>query len=189
MTRTFKLLLLISIALGCSHAMADPLPPAEGDTLPDIILEAPKTAEALQYLGVSGEGTFRISDIDADLVIIEIFSMYCPYCQKEAPAVNRLYEAIGKSGAGGKRVKMIGIGMGNTPFEVDIFKRTFKVPFPLFPDADFTIHKKIGAVRTPYFIAVRIGKDKSRTIAHVNRGSLGDPGKFLDTLLAKAGLE
>lgn len=189
MYRTLKLFLLLLLIFGETPAMADTAPPKAGGTLPEITLAAPESPDELRYLGLSAKGSFNITDIDADLVIVEIFSMYCPYCQKEAPAVNRLYEAIGKDSKRAKRVKMIGIGMGNTPFEVDIFKRNFKVPFPLFPDADFTIHKKIGEVRTPYFIAVRIDKGKSHIITYAKRGGLGDPEKFLDALLAKTGPE
>ena len=57
----------------------------KGGQLPSIVLQIPKSTEEKAYLGLSGSGTFKIPQIKADVVIIEIFSMYCPFCQKDAP--------------------------------------------------------------------------------------------------------
>jgi hypothetical protein len=51
-------------------------PPAEGGKLPEIILTAPLDTELRQYLGVGGKETFTIPEIKAEVVLIEIFSMY-----------------------------------------------------------------------------------------------------------------
>ena len=53
---------------------ADTSPPAEGGVLPPIDLGAPQSAEYQQYLG--GKKTFTIPEIKAEVVLIEIFSMY-----------------------------------------------------------------------------------------------------------------
>ena len=55
---------------------ADTQPPAEGGVLPPIELGVPQSAEYKQYLGISGEKTFSIPQIKAEVVLIEIFSMY-----------------------------------------------------------------------------------------------------------------
>jgi len=51
-------------------------PPAEGGTLPEIVLCVPGDSDLQQYLGVVGKETFTIPEIKAEAVIIEIFSMY-----------------------------------------------------------------------------------------------------------------
>jgi hypothetical protein len=51
-------------------------PPAVGGKLPDITLTAPQSPELQLYLGISGKQTFAIPEIKADVVLIEIFSMY-----------------------------------------------------------------------------------------------------------------
>ena len=51
-------------------------PPAVGGTLPEITLAPPRDAELQLYLGVNGKQTFTIPEIKAEVVLIEIFSMY-----------------------------------------------------------------------------------------------------------------
>jgi hypothetical protein len=57
-------------------AVAEIKPPAEGGILPEIVLSAPEKSELQQYLGVTGKKTFTIPEIKAEVVLIEIFSMY-----------------------------------------------------------------------------------------------------------------
>ena len=55
---------------------ADSQPPAVGGVLPEFTLPVPKSDEHQKYLGLAGKESFKISEIGADVVIIEIFSMY-----------------------------------------------------------------------------------------------------------------
>ena len=68
--------------------------PTAGKLLVDIRLEASETSEERAYLGLSDSGSFNPTTIAGRLLVIEIFSMCCPHCQREAPTVNRLYQAI-----------------------------------------------------------------------------------------------
>ena len=183
--------ILCLFVLGCVlvlaplGAAADSALPSVGGALPEFSLAVPEGKEFRHDLGLEppGKGDFSVSQIDARIVIIEIFSMYCPYCQKEAPAVNRLYEAVEGDPALKGRVKLIGIGVGNSAFEVGFFRKTYNVPFPLFSDGDFAVHKKLGEPRTPFFIAVEIRDDRSTRIVHTHLGSLKGPEQYLETLL------
>jgi protein-disulfide isomerase len=58
-----------------------------------IKLLVPENPAEKTYLGLTKSGEFSVRDIDADVVIIEVFSMYCPICQGEAPKVNEPAQA------------------------------------------------------------------------------------------------
>ena len=159
-----------------------------GDALPAIKLPAPQTPAAKSYLGLTSGETFAVSQIKAEVLIIEIFNMYCSNCQREAPRVNELYRLINKDQNLKAKIKMIGIGAGNTPLEVEVFRKNYQVIFPLFPDDDYAIHKSVGEPRTPFFICVKRNADGSRKIFHTNRGGFPDAAQFLKQVATLSGL-
>jgi len=55
------------------HAIS---PPEKGGTFPDIVLPVPADPADRRYLGLPENGTFKIPDIKAGVVIIEVFNMY-----------------------------------------------------------------------------------------------------------------
>jgi peroxiredoxin len=158
-------------------------PPSIGGKLPELTLGAPKDAAGKAYLGLSGSGAFKIPMIQAKAVVVEIFSMYCPYCQKEATNVNQVYERIEADPALKGKIKLIGIGAGNSAFEVGIFKKKYNVPFPLFPDGDFALHKLLGEVRTPYFLGIKINPDGSHQVIYSRLGAFEGVERFLDEIV------
>ena len=182
------IMLLLAVASSLTAASS---PPVVGGTLPDIKLPIPKDSAEKNYLGLGffGFGAFKIPEIKAKLVIIEIFSMYCPYCQGEAPNVNQLYAKIDDNPSLKGKIKIIGIGAGNTSYEVGTFKKKYNVPFPLFADGDYVIHKMVGEVRTPYFIGVKINPDGSNRVIYSKLGALGGVDDFLSTLIKLSELQ
>ena len=191
MKKILILLTMLTTLLGgfVFSALSADKPPGKGKTLPAINLPLPKNPAERGYLGLSGSGFFKIPQIKADVVIIEIFSMYCPYCQKDAPGINQLYDLIENNPDLKNKIKLVGIGAGNSPYEVEVFKKTYAVPFPLFPDKDFTIHKACGEVRTPYFIVVKINDDKTHQIVHSQLGEYPGAELFLELVLKSSGLK
>jgi peroxiredoxin len=181
-------IVIITVLLIVSPMSAANSTPVAGGMLPDIELPMLKDSSEKIYLGISGSGSFKIPEIRARLVIIEIFSMYCPFCQREAPNLNQLYAKIEQDPALRDSIKIIGIGAGNSPYEVGIFKKKYNVPFPLFADGDFAIYDKIGEVGTPYFIGVKINPDGTHQVIYSNVGAFGRVDQFLSSLIKLAGL-
>lgn len=163
-------------------------PPKVDATLPDFQLPIPENPTHKQYLGINGKGLFRIQQIKAKAVIIEIFSMYCPYCQREAPKLNALYQKIESNPDLKGTIKIIGIGAGNSPFEVGIFRDKYHIAFPLFSDNDFSVYQRLGETRTPYFIVVAIGPDRGNKVIYSKLGGIKDHEAFLSIIRSRAGI-
>jgi peroxiredoxin len=162
--------------------------PTAGEPFPDLRLPMPESQDHQAYLGLSGSSSFAVSQIQADALVIEIFNMYCPHCQREAPAVNAFYNRIQKTPSLKEKIKIIGIGVGNSPFEVNHFRKVYQIPFPLFPDGDYAIHKALGEVRTPYFFGLKLGKDGPARVFYSTLGGAKSAEKLLEDLLGQAGL-
>jgi len=194
-----RLAVVFLILFGCLTVTAkdsrsetsDPsaISPKERLRLPVLNLPSPQTEAEKKYLGLSRkEGVFQVVEIKARLLIIEIYSMYCPHCQKEAPQVNQLYRAILERPDLEEAVKIIGIGAGNSAYEVDLFKKKYGVPFPLFPDRDLSITRLLDVNGTPTFIAVKMTEGGTQERLCLVSGGLGDVHQFLEKLLKLAGM-
>ncbi|MCD6534732.1 MAG: TlpA family protein disulfide reductase [Deltaproteobacteria bacterium] len=174
--------------LGCANHLvaANQNILAVSNQMPTIKLTTPKDQSLRNYLGLQEKTSFSVEEIKCEILIIEIFSMYCPHCQKDAPTINKLYELIESDDKVAGRVKLIGIGTGNSAFEIDIFKKKYKIPFPLFADADFAIHEDLGNVRTPYFIGICNQSKMKNRIFFSQLAGFNGAEKFLDKVLERA---
>ena len=179
---------ILLFSLGSGDALAASLP-IKGGVLPALNLPVPKDTDERDYLGLSGAGSFRIPQIKARMVILELFSMYCPICQKDAPGVNELYQMIQKDPGWRDKIKMIGIATGNSVYETEVFKKTYQVPFPLFPDPDFSAHKAYGEARTPSFVVVKIDEKGAHEVILSQQGGFPGAEPFLDMVLKESGLK
>jgi len=140
--------------------------------------------EDAQYLGIADGDTFKLSDVDADILIIQFFSMYCPQCQVETEDVNDFFARI-REKSEGCSVKIIGIGFANSDFEVALFKKKFKVAFPLFPDVYGDIARRFQVSSTPYYVVIERTQYKHFRVIHEHNGKMQDPENFLNTILCK----
>jgi peroxiredoxin len=175
------------LALG-GPALAAGSTPVEGGKLPAIRLPISTDSDEKIYLGLSGEGFFEIPQIKAEGVLIKIFNIYCPVCQSSALAMANLYRQIENNPDLKNKIKLIGIGAGNTLTEIEVFRQTNNIPFPIFPDEDLTIHNLLGEVKIPSFIAIRMKKDGSHKIVYTHLGGLGDTALFLALMVEAYGI-
>jgi peroxiredoxin len=174
------------LAGGASEA-AGAAPLAVGKRFPDISLGNDLSAEHRAYLGIAKKsGPATLADVTAPVVILEIFSMYCPHCQREAPALNELYALLQSGGQAG-RVRMLGVGAGNSAMEVELFRAKFDIRFPLTADQNFTVHDACGKVGTPFFyVLAKKPKEKAYTVVLSRLGRMDSPESFAKDVLAAA---
>jgi peroxiredoxin len=183
------LLLLVGLTLH-PFAQAATAPPAKGEPFPALTLPIPLEANDRNYLGLTGSsGTFKITQVKAQAVLIEIFSMYCPYCQKDAPGINELFQAIEGDAEMKGRIKILGIGVGNSAYEVAVYKKKYNVPFPLIPDEPFILHKALGETRTPYFVLVKIDSGGTGLVTYSELAGFKGVESFLEMIRQSAGIK
>ncbi len=180
-TAIFQVAFLISMC-GAQEIKID------AKALSEIRFSAPESLAAKKYLGLSDVPEFRLGEIKADYIFVEIFSMYCPICQKGAPSVNQLFELVQSDPNLKNMVKFLGIGIGNTPYEVEVFQKKFNIKFPLFPDDEFRIQKiSSHEIRTPTIVIARIKDQKQLEILKTKIGEIRDAQDFFKSMTSLMG--
>jgi len=169
-TLSLLLVLLSSLVWATTGKIYKP-----GSTLPAFELKTPDSPEARKYLGLNESKTFTLSQIPSKFLLVEFFSFYCPVCQRQAPKANKIYKFIKNDESMSKDIKVLGIGVTNKQKEVDIYRKTFRVEFPLFADADKENPKKTGIEDIP--LTVLIDKNGKVLISHL--GIVKDVDNFL----------
>jgi len=189
--KLLRYLLVIFLLFGALNgpALAGGSSPIKGGKLPALHLPIPVDLDEKAYLGLSGEGFFEIPQIKAKGVLIKVFNLYCPICQSTAATVVKLYRQIENNPDLKGKIKLIGIAVGNNHLEMEVFKQTYNIPFPMFSDEDFRINHLLGEVRTPLFIAVKMGENGSQEIVHTHLGGVTDARAFLDLMVEAYGIK
>lgn len=172
------LIAFAALLLVASTAMA-------GEPFPDLTINGNLSDAQKEYLGVNSD-TFKISDIKAEYLFIEGYSMYCPVCQRDAPRINEVFKAVSLMDSKNS-IRFIGLALGNTQFEVEFYKKKYTVEYPLFKDEDYTIHKALGEVPTPTFYIVKLGETPE--IVYLKVGEAGDKDVLLKAIKEAASLK
>lgn len=177
-------LLLVLAALPALPALA--AQPRPGDILPDLESTARLAPADAAALGLSPDTPLRLSQIKARTLLVEVYSMYCPICQTEAPAVNRVHARLAASPLG-REIGFVALGAGNSPFEIEVFRKKFRTPFPLVPDPDYVLHKAFKSVGTPSFFVLRpLPGGKGLKVLLYHEGPLKDEDAFVEQVLRAA---
>ena len=100
--------------------------------------------------------------------------------------VNRLYRRITSDPELRERIKLIGIGVNNTRFEVEQFRKVFGIPFPLFPDRSRDIAHLFEVRQTPTFIGLVWEPGHAARRFFHSPGSMGEVDAFLSAVIRQA---
>ncbi|MBI4774680.1 MAG: TlpA family protein disulfide reductase [Deltaproteobacteria bacterium] len=179
-------LILSLVIWGQARAQEKPLIQA-GDTFPEVTMPAPRAAGDKAYLGLGTAPDFTLNQVSADVILVELLSVYCYSCQKQAPIFNKLYELIEGDPKARGRIKLLGIAVGSEDLEIDEFRREYKVTFPIIQDPEFEIYHELGGTRTPFSMFVRKGpSSKEILVASTHMGFDMEYKKLLEQLVRLA---
>jgi len=126
-----------------------------GDAFPDLPIKTPENPKDINYLGIQKGQNFKLKDIKADLVMVEVMSVFCGVCQKIAPVFNKVFSMVESNSETKGRIKMVAISMGDMASDIKVFRNHFKIKYPIVPDTELVLHKSIGNKYTPFTIFVR----------------------------------
>jgi thiol-disulfide isomerase/thioredoxin len=134
---------------------ADASPIGLGDSFPEISLEKPVGPDSASYLGLPEGVQFSLSHVQADLVLVELLSVYCLHCQMQVEHFNKLQKMIEENPDTRGRIKLVGVAVASRAPEVEKFIERFQVEYPVVPDPEFKVYHALGAGVTPFSIYVR----------------------------------
>ena len=129
-----------------------------GDLFPSYTFPPPPSSQDLTYLGLTEQKPFSLGDVQAELIVLELLNIYCTSCQKQAPIYNEIFDLVEKDPIMKGKVKWMGVGIGNNANEVEFFRKSKGITFPIFTDTQFKLYEAIGGpggIRTPFTILVR----------------------------------
>jgi hypothetical protein len=175
------------LLMGCASSgpsITDQTSEDQGPDYGNVLLPAPGSEKSAEYLGLKdATESFRILQVQAGVLVVEIFDMYCIYCQRAAPEVNRFYRTVQRAGLG-DRIKLVGVGRKNSEVEVEVFRDRYEVEFPLFQDPTLSLTEALGAGKegTPHFLVLDLQDGAGTVMVDSNKGSFGDPEKFLERI-------
>ena len=132
--------------------------------VPRLLLGEDNRPHGLPGIAAQAE-TLSIEDLDASMVVLVVFDLYCPACQKSAGNMKRLAEQILTDFPS---VPVVGIGSGDTVFETRKFKEKFKLPFLCISDREETVSDYYQVERTPSVIVLS-RNDEGEALSEVYR--------------------
>ena len=152
----------------------------KGDAFPEVAFKTPSQAKDRTYLGISGGDQFKVNDLKAEVILVEIFDVYCLPCQKQAPLYKQLFGLIQSNPAARDQIKMIGVAVGNDAAEIKKFQDHFQIPYPIVSDPKLILHEAVGGPPAPFSVIVRRDPGgKSALVADTHLGLNNDmPGLF-----------
>jgi len=138
-------------AVDCPHCIitiASAIPSGGySDTLEES-LPAPKDVKTRQYLGIpEASESFKLKDVETELLVVLVFDLYCHVCSQSAPNISLLESQLAEQAKCDTRI--VGLGRGDTQFEIETFARKNKLTIPVFSDRKKTLSDSLGAKRTP----------------------------------------
>ncbi|MGC9194688.1 MAG: TlpA family protein disulfide reductase [Syntrophobacteraceae bacterium] len=165
-------LVLAAVFLPLVSALAGPV---DEGTQFSYALPSPDSSKTQAYLGLKTMGPFKVSNVQAKVVVIELMSSTCPHCQAAAPNMNRLYKLM-QTDPAMAQVKFFAVALRDNEAGVDTFRKAFKSTYPILLDKDHSLTNSLKGLETPTTIIVSTASGK---ILSSHPGEIESPDGFL----------
>jgi hypothetical protein len=152
-----------------------------GDRLPEIVFSSVPEEKDCSYLGISAKFPLTLSDIPGRLFVIEVSNSYCLGCLKDIPAMKSIYHESLKDPRMKGKVKVVTVAAGNNKREVSGYIAENKIPYPVFPDPDFSLHRVFGTPRVPLLLVIE-KTSKGNIVLWEQNSILHSPEPVLDII-------
>jgi peroxiredoxin len=162
-----------------------PPPLGPGDPFPSCNLVVLENGNDREYLGLPPDAEeFSLEDVRAEYVFVEFFNSLCSTCLEELHRFNRLYRLVQKDPVLSDKLRMIGLGVGNSRHEVAAFRHKQKTLFPLFSDKNGDVFSCLGRSTLPASYLVRRvdGDGREIVLTLKDEAHPGDPEKVFELL-------
>ncbi|MGA2400237.1 MAG: TlpA disulfide reductase family protein [Syntrophobacteraceae bacterium] len=172
-SRVFLIVACTSIFLQSTAAFC--AGPAEKESRVKFTLPPPDSEQTRTYLGLDAMKPFKVGDIRARIVVIELMNSLCLHCQANAPIMNDIYKTIQADSALAD-VRVIAIALADDKTRVETFKKQFKTIFPILLDENLEITGSMSGQGCPITMVVSTENAK---VLFTHPGVLPDADKFV----------
>ncbi|OPL07567.1 MAG: hypothetical protein AVO33_04780 [delta proteobacterium ML8_F1] len=150
-----------------------------GQFFPPCLLTITDRDQDFPYLGLDQPSpNFLLADVRAEFVLLKYFGEQCSVCVQELPLYDRLFAMIQDDPGLARRLKMIGVAVGDSMDSVRRFRREHNVPYPLLADERQVMFESVGAGEIPLIYLVRIQPDARIKVVFYHEGHMPDLESF-----------
>lgn len=170
----------VTFFYGIVHAETKPI--GLDAQFPNFIFKDILSKEEQAYLGIPKKKSLSFEEIKGTLFLIDVFGTYCVSCQEQVPIFQKVYSSIENNPELKGKVKMIGIAVGNNRKEIESFKKEYKIPYPIFTDPIFAVHRALGNPRAPYTIFVKKDARGKGIVVSTHRGKFNSADDVMNEI-------
>ena len=135
---------------------------------------APGVSVSLPAL--AGGGSMRLADLRGKVVVLNFWASWCDPCRQEAPGLERLQQALQRSGTG----TVLGVTYKDFAGDSRAFVRDYKLTYPMLRDVKLSLAPKFGTDKLPETFVL----DRRGHIVAISRGEASQA--FLNHAVARA---
>jgi cytochrome c biogenesis protein CcmG/thiol:disulfide interchange protein DsbE len=160
-----------------SHKTPQPATTTANPSPTQVVLHASNTAPNFTLSTLAGDRTVSLSDYRGKPVLLNFWSLQCPDCLKETPALQKFYL---KQRATGKDLVILGINLDlqSNFTSVARFQEQYNITYPIIVDDKYQARTLYNLTTIPTFYFI----DRRDIIRSIVVGSLDDTTLHKDSI-------